>query len=233
MFEYAKLPKVPEKALVELAQATIETISSYSTGKPVKIVLGMGSRQSNNLVIQLQIMKSQIVPRLKHEILRSLILQTLEIDDDTAVGELKQKLLSVIECVAALSMEDHFNDAQEEAEFDHAKLDKKGRGEIRDLLTEVRDLTLEASFLKAGQKRAINVRIQKIENELYRDEPRYAPFLSFAADVSSMSKTVGENLKPIADRVEQMRTKTQRTVSGYQQIEQDEAPKQIEDKSDE
>ncbi len=133
-----------------------------------------------------------------------------------------------LEMVLSLEFEDHFIDTDDVAEFDVVNLESSEKDALLETVGNARSLTFSATFLSDAHRRNINYWLQKIENELHKETVGFASFVAATVQISGLLRRFGEDAKPLSEAIKDIRTTTERRVSGNVAIEADDAPKQLE-----
>jgi hypothetical protein len=225
MIEIDRLPKEPIKAL----KATL----TYLIGRvPATDLTYQQMKDQNHPAYQDFIVASSVAnaasKRLHNDDLLGVI-ETCLSPKATQTGKiLKVSVERALSAVLAFEMSNHFLNAEDIKEFDEANVPEAERESIRASLNEARNLAARAVFLSDPVRRSFLHKISLAENELFKEKVGIQAFFSVAYEGSRLLNRYGEDAKPLAEAVEKARTSTEKHVSGYQAIEKEDPPKQIE-----
>jgi hypothetical protein len=231
LIKIENLSKIPENAIVEIVCDALEKTPSSPT---VSFATWTSKNVARASIIKTQLTLAKNISRkVSDREMGGILQKCLNFDENLSLDAFRAQMSTSIEICTVASIDSHFVDLDLEDEFDNADLTQVERDKIQNLLNETRELTNSSAVLKNDHKRRILYRIGLVERELFKEKVGLQSFLAAIEEISSVGKKVGDDLGPIAKRVQEMRTITERKISGYDQIGMDEPPKQIEDKSGE
>ncbi|WP_458729799.1 hypothetical protein [Pseudomonas brenneri] len=108
---------------------------------------------------------------------------------------------------------------------------------IRTLINELRELITENTELDEDHKRRLLKRLEKMQSEIHKKVSDLNAFYGLAVEASVVLKKVGENAKPIVDRIKELtgiswntQARAENLPSGTEppMLENDSTPKSIE-----
>lgn len=224
MLNVAELPKDP----IEACKVALTRMAAATRAGGARLdQLREGNHPVYNEIFILRMVVAKSVTRLENSEVQDLVRRNLEFAQGETLPSLNAKVELALQAIIAHELDAHFIDDEMESEFDHANLTNDEKAEIRALMAETRQLVDRSDTLPSWARRNVLYHVSKIENELHREQSRYQAFLAAAAQMSGLVKKVGEDAEPIAKRIQEARTITERKVDGLAQIEADEAPKRL------
>ncbi len=103
---------------------------------------------------------------------------------------------------------------------------------IQDLINELRDLISASEDLEAKHKRRVLNKLEKLQSEIHKSVSDLDTLYGSVIELSVVARIVGENLKPVADRVRELMSivwPTQARAFGLPSNAPFELPGQVED----
>lgn len=132
----------------------------------------------------------------------------------------------------SVSLESEFGEITEtqtstvsEALMPTFELDVDDKARVFDLSSKMRKIVFASAVFDDAHKRRLLDRISAIENEVKQPKGRLDVILGGVSDVGDTLKKFGQDLKPLSDRMSEIKRITQRNSDQYEQIP---APEEIE-----
>lgn len=228
MIDIKSLPKDPVSAFKHLLSAIRQMLPS--SGQSIHGLSQSNQSLYDKITILLKYARS-MVRRIGDDELTELAERNLKLTKSDTCSKARTRIETVLLAINTIEMDDHFLDAEAVKLYDIATVSSDEREAIREHLNIARDRASKAEFLDDGVRRSFLHKVSLAENELYKAKVGFQAFLAAGFEASRLIRRFGEDAQPIADAIEKARTTTERNVEGYKQIGQEEAPRQIEDKS--
>ena len=109
------------------------------------------------------------------------------------------------------------------------ELDGDDRVRVMELISQIRGIVAVSEFLDDPHRVRILRRLASLEREVFKEKGNFDVVLGAIVDVGEALGRFGEKAKPIADRVKEIRTITQRKTEEYEALpDSSETPKKIE-----
>lgn len=126
--------------------------------------------------------------------------------------------------IAERSDVDFFDDADPEPYFD---LDGNEKVEVFDLISQIRKIINESSFINDNHKRRLLRRIDRIEFELHKPLGLFDTVLAGAKEIFDVAEYAGNKSKPLVDRYAEIKRITQSKTKDYDALDPPEEPKRL------
>lgn len=219
--DFRNLPRDPSLALTILFEDSIKIIGNTNatyealqkTSHPT--YLNLRSRFSAIKAAALKLGDPNLSPD---------IIGCLDFQPSIDVQSLKARFEIGLDLAASARLTDHFSRDEDEI-LNFVEIPEDEREIIRGHLSNAREIAARATFLSDPVRRSFLSNLSKAENELFKSEVGFDRFLVIAGQVSGILRKVGDDAKPLAEAVEQARTKTEKHVTEQRLLTEEEKPK--------
>ena len=228
MINFDKLPKEPILAFRSILSDALAHLPARNT--QISEFAKANARNFESLIIHLKAARA-IAPRVGDSDLTKMSNEKLKSDISETSDVLRERIYDVLNTSFVLDMDRHFFSSDDVALFDEAIIPQNEREDIRAALRTASDLAAKANFMSDPLRRSFLHLVAKAENELFKEKVGIQAFFAVAYEASRFVKQFGQDAKPLAEAIENARTKTERRVEATQLIAEAEKPKQITDQS--
>ncbi len=106
-------------------------------------------------------------------------------------------------------------------------LEKQDKERVTTLCREMRDIVLNSDNLDTAYRKRLLHRISQIEFEIYKPHGLYDVVLAGIVDAGDAFGKFGDRIKPLVDRINEIRGITQRNTKEYDQLPRPEEVKRL------
>jgi hypothetical protein len=173
---------------------------------------------------------------LDRETVNSIVEIVDEFDEKVEEGDIRpatrcmERLLGLLEGCVLLT--EHASEAEFAAlPLPVFSLNKSDRSRVPKLCADMRKIVLSTDAFDHPHKVRISNRIAEIEAEIHKEKGRFDTILGGVVDIGEALGRFGKALKPLTDRMSEVRRITQENTPEYSQIPPPDEIKRIEDQS--
>lgn len=109
----------------------------------------------------------------------------------------------------------HFDGTTKDSIFN---LDKEAVARIMRLIAEMKDIVTSSDIFSKDHKKRLIDRISQVEIEIHKEKGRFDVILGGVVDFGDALGLFGKKVKPLVDRMKEIRNITQKTTRDYQRL---------------